>query len=188
MAQKIQTLFIDDIDGSEAVGTVRFGLDGTAYEIDLNAKHDEALHKALAQYVEAARRTHTAPRADRRRNRRSPQAAAGGAPSEEVRAWARQRGYKINERGRIPAAINAEYAASRNGVGLAPSAVTAEPAPEKDAAVPAAESAPIAAEAAAAPAKRSTTTRKAKGTAAAEPKAAAAARGSKAKAESGATT
>jgi hypothetical protein len=26
MAQKIQTLFIDDIDGSEAEGTIRFGL------------------------------------------------------------------------------------------------------------------------------------------------------------------
>ena len=29
MAQKIQTLFIDDLDGSAAEGTVRFGLDGT---------------------------------------------------------------------------------------------------------------------------------------------------------------
>ena len=39
MAQKIQTLFIDDLDGSEADGTVRFGLDGTDYEIDLNTEH-----------------------------------------------------------------------------------------------------------------------------------------------------
>ena len=38
MAQKIQTLFIDDLDGSEADGTVRFGLDGTDYEIDLNGE------------------------------------------------------------------------------------------------------------------------------------------------------
>jgi hypothetical protein len=36
MAQKVQTLFVDDLDGSEAEGTVRFGLDGTDYEIDLN--------------------------------------------------------------------------------------------------------------------------------------------------------
>ena len=35
MAQKVQTLFIDDIDGSAAEGTVRFGLDGKEYEIDL---------------------------------------------------------------------------------------------------------------------------------------------------------
>ena len=39
MAQKIQTLFIDDLDGSTAEGTIRFGLDGTEYEIDLNAEH-----------------------------------------------------------------------------------------------------------------------------------------------------
>ena len=43
MAQKIQTLFIDDLDGSEAEGTVRFGLDGAEYEIDLNAEHAQAL-------------------------------------------------------------------------------------------------------------------------------------------------
>ena len=34
VAQKIQTLFIDDLDGSSAEGTVRFGLDGVEYEID----------------------------------------------------------------------------------------------------------------------------------------------------------
>jgi hypothetical protein len=49
MAQKIQTLFIDDLDGSEAEGTVRFGLDGTDYEIDLNAGHAQALRDALAR-------------------------------------------------------------------------------------------------------------------------------------------
>ena len=47
MAQKIQTLFIDDLDGSAAEGTVRFGLDGTEYEIDLNAKHAQELRDAL---------------------------------------------------------------------------------------------------------------------------------------------
>jgi hypothetical protein len=43
VAQKIQTLFIDDLDGSAAEGTVRFGLDGTEYEIDLNAGHAKEL-------------------------------------------------------------------------------------------------------------------------------------------------
>src|SRR6516162_2046703 len=57
VAQKIQTLFIDDIDGSEAEGTVRFALDGAEYEIDLNAKNAEALRKAMSRYVEAARRS-----------------------------------------------------------------------------------------------------------------------------------
>ena len=56
MAQKRQTLFIDDLDGSAAEGTVRFGLDGAEYEIDLNAGHAQELRDALARYVGAARR------------------------------------------------------------------------------------------------------------------------------------
>jgi Lsr2 len=51
MMQKIQTLLIDDLDGGDAEGTVRFGLDGADYEIDLSAGHAEALRKALEPYV-----------------------------------------------------------------------------------------------------------------------------------------
>ena len=51
MAQKIQTLFIDDLDGSEAEGTVRFGLDETEFKIDLNAEHAQALRVALKIYA-----------------------------------------------------------------------------------------------------------------------------------------
>src|SRR5258705_13978516 len=56
MAQKVQTLFIDDLDGSAAEGTVRFGLDGVEYEIDLSAEHSQELRDALARYLGAARR------------------------------------------------------------------------------------------------------------------------------------
>ena len=56
MAQKVQILFIDDLDGSAAEGTVRFGLDSTEYEIDLNAEHAQKLRDALATYVRAGRR------------------------------------------------------------------------------------------------------------------------------------
>ena len=56
MAQKIQVLLIDELDGGEAEGTVRFGLDGVEYEIDLSAEHAEALRSALAPFISAARR------------------------------------------------------------------------------------------------------------------------------------
>jgi hypothetical protein len=56
MAQKVQTLFIDDLDGSAAEGTVWFGLDGVEYEIDLSAEHSQELRDALSRYVGAARR------------------------------------------------------------------------------------------------------------------------------------
>ena len=57
MAQKIQTLFVDDLDGSDAEGTVRFGLDGTNYEIDLSAVHAGELRSVLAPYARAGRMT-----------------------------------------------------------------------------------------------------------------------------------
>jgi len=56
MAQKVQTHFIDDLDGSEADGTVRFGLYSAEYEIDLNIGHARQLREALAPYIGAARR------------------------------------------------------------------------------------------------------------------------------------
>ncbi len=56
MAQKIQTLFVDDIDGSAAEGTIRFGLDGTDYEIDLSAAHAADLRAALARSSLPARK------------------------------------------------------------------------------------------------------------------------------------
>ena len=62
MAQKVQTILIDDLDGSQADSTVRFGLDGADYEIDLNAEHAHLLRDALVRYVNAARRTGNAAR------------------------------------------------------------------------------------------------------------------------------
>src|SRR6202043_3747305 len=73
MAQRIQTLLIDDLDGSEAAGTIRFGLDGAEYEIDLSAAHDDELRTALQRYLAHARRTGGTPRgaARARRDRKS---------------------------------------------------------------------------------------------------------------------
>jgi len=39
MAQKVTVELEDDLDGSPADETVRFGLDGTEYEIDLSEKN-----------------------------------------------------------------------------------------------------------------------------------------------------
>ena len=109
MAQKIQTLFIDDLDGSEAEGTVRFGLDGTEYEIDLNAEHARALRDALARYVGAARRAGGGARRPTRGRRR---AAASGADSTEVREWAKAQGIEVKDRGRIPAELVVRFKAA----------------------------------------------------------------------------
>jgi hypothetical protein len=92
MAQKVQTLFVDDLDGSQADGTVRFGLDGTEYEIDLNAKHATELRKALARYVDAARRVGASTRRPARSGRK---AQPNALNTTEVREWAKAQGIQV---------------------------------------------------------------------------------------------
>ena len=111
MAQKVQTLLIDDLDGSEAEGTVRFGLDGTEYEIDLNAEHARALRDALSRYVQAARRSGGA----RRPARSGRRARADGVDSTEVREWAKTQGIDMKDRGRVPAELVARFKAATTG-------------------------------------------------------------------------
>ncbi len=109
MAQKIQVLLIDDLDGGEAEGTVRFGLDGVEYEIDLSAEHAEALRRALAPFVGAARRS---PAAGRRPARGGRRAGAGGLDTTEVREWARAQGIEVKDRGRLPAEVVTRFRAA----------------------------------------------------------------------------
>ncbi|HXL94488.1 MAG TPA: Lsr2 family protein [Streptosporangiaceae bacterium] len=108
MAQQIQTLLIDDLDGSPAEGTVRFSLDGTSYEIDLSAEHAQALRGSLSRYADAAR-----PGPGTRRpakSRRKP--SAGGPDSTQVREWARSQGIDVKDRGRIPAELVVKFQAA----------------------------------------------------------------------------
>jgi len=60
VTQKIQTLFIDDLDGSEAEGTVASSSTAPTMRSTLNAEHAQALRDAPARYVRAARRVLTA--------------------------------------------------------------------------------------------------------------------------------
>jgi hypothetical protein len=109
VAQKIQTLLIDDLDGSAAEGTVRFGLDGTGYEIDLNAGHARELRDALARYVDAARRVSSSARRPSRGGRRG---SAGDLNAVEVREWARAQGIEVKDRGRVPADLIVKFRAA----------------------------------------------------------------------------
>ena len=110
MAQKIQTLFIDDLDGSAAEGTVRFGLDGTEYEIDLNARHARELRDALARYVDAARRAGGA--TARRPVRGARRGSASGLNTTEIREWAKTQGIDVKDRGRVPAELVVKFKAA----------------------------------------------------------------------------
>jgi hypothetical protein len=108
MAQRVNVILVDDIDGSDAAETVPFGLDGTQYEIDLNSGHAGELRELLDLYVKKARRvTGSAGRAGRVRR-----TGANDARNKEIRDWAREKGLDVNERGRIPAGIVAQFEAA----------------------------------------------------------------------------
>jgi hypothetical protein len=109
MAQKVQVLFIDDLDGSEAEGTVSFGLDGAHYEIDLNQVHARELRTILARYAGAGRKI-TGP--GRRPARRRGSAATEERDTTEIRDWAKANGFEVKDRGRIPAEVVARFQAA----------------------------------------------------------------------------
>jgi len=111
VAQKVQVILVDDLDGGTASETVSFALDGTAYEIDLSAKNAEKLRDVFAAYVGVARK---AGRASTRtaRGPRGGTAAADREQNQAIRAWAKKKGLKVSERGRIPAEIVEKYHAA----------------------------------------------------------------------------
>jgi Lsr2 len=100
MAQRIHVLLIDDLDG----GTVRFGLDGTEYEIDLSAAHSDELRKALGHYLAHARRAGSTTRSANRSRRGS-----AAVDTAKVRQWAKGQGIEVKERGRVPADVVKQY-------------------------------------------------------------------------------
>ena len=57
MAQQVNVKFVDDLDGSDAAGTVSFAIDGRAYEIDLSEDNAARLRDSLASFVAAARKS-----------------------------------------------------------------------------------------------------------------------------------
>jgi len=110
MAQKVQYLLVDDVDGGEADETVTFALDGVTYEIDLNAENAESLRESFATWVGHGRRVGgRSSRAKVPGVRRAAKTAAPAADLGEVRAWARDNGYTVSDRGRISGDVMAAY-------------------------------------------------------------------------------
>lgn len=106
MAHKVTVALEDDLDGGPAAETVRFAFEGTSYEIDLSAKNAAAFHTQLAPFIEHARRS------GRAQSRRPSRTAASRQRSGEIRAWAKDHGIEISERGRIPANVVEQYQAA----------------------------------------------------------------------------
>lgn len=106
MAQKMEITLVDDIDGTPAQETVTFAVDGVNYEIDLNEDHANALRESFAEWVAHARRA-GGRKVTTRRTRSAGSGASAGA--SKIREWARENGYTVSERGRIPAEVREAY-------------------------------------------------------------------------------
>jgi len=109
MATKISVALEDDLDGGPADETVRFGLGNAEYEIDLNKKNARAFRRQLAPFIEHARR------AGRGQRRRPVRTASSRQRSGDIRAWAKDNGIPVSDRGRIPASVVAQYDAATQG-------------------------------------------------------------------------
>ena len=106
MATKITVALEDDLDGGPASETVRFGLGGAQYEIDLNKKNARAFRKKLTPFVEHARKAGPGQRHGPARPASSRQRSA------DIRAWAKATGLAVSDRGRIPASVVNQYEAT----------------------------------------------------------------------------
>lgn len=105
MATRTTVTLEDDLDGGPAQETVRFGLGLAEYEIDLNAANASRFRAQLAPFADHARKLG-------RGQPGRPARPSARRNSAEVRAWAREHGMEISERGRIPASVTEQYEAA----------------------------------------------------------------------------
>ena len=106
MAKKVTVTLIDDYDGkSTADETVHFSIDGRNYEIDLSMKNAGKLRELLSPWVENSRKLGRTGRKTSGRQR----SAANAEQTAAIREWAREQGYEVSTRGRIPAEIVQAY-------------------------------------------------------------------------------
>lgn len=113
MARQVIETLIDDIDGKKADETVRFGLDGVDYSIDLSGRNAGKLRSLLSAYQEAGTRLGRAVASAPGRAGAVGRSRAGGRDENRaIREWAAKQGKELSDRGRIPAAIVDEYHAA----------------------------------------------------------------------------
>lgn len=109
-----------DLDDDEipAAETVTFGYEGYTYAFELCEQHLEEFNETIQAYIAAARlaegprrRRAAAAAPSAGRARRS--APAKGPESSDIRTWARENGFNVSDRGRIPGEVRSAYEAAR---------------------------------------------------------------------------
>ena len=110
MAQSVRLVLIDDLDGTEADQTVGFALDGVSYEIDLHDQHATQLRGDLGTWIEHARQVG----GRRVTNPRYGSPGAARRHLRQVRRWAQDHGYQVNDRGRVAQNVLDAYDTAHN--------------------------------------------------------------------------
>lgn len=101
VAQHMRVIVTDDLDGTEGAKTYRFAWQEASYEIDLSDAHRDELLRALQPYIDAGRRT--------KRSRAATPSRSSNEEQGQIRAWARDNGYEVSDRGRIPTKVVDAY-------------------------------------------------------------------------------
>lgn len=114
MASKVEVVLLDDVDGSTAVQTVTFGLDGVSYEIDLSESHAGELRDSLSTWIGHARRLgrNSQAKAGRAGGQARSTGASDGLDLVQVRSWARDNGFEVSDRGRVSSQVLESYRAA----------------------------------------------------------------------------
>ncbi len=111
MAQQFQVQYIDDLDGSNlgpVANTISFAFDGKEYAIDLSDENAARFREVMAPYIENGHRV----TGTKTRPARKAAARSSSGDTKTIREWARENGYEVSDRGRIPADIMDAYAAA----------------------------------------------------------------------------
>lgn len=107
MAQKVEIVLVDDLDGTPADETISFAFEGVEYELDLNTANAGKFREAIASWIGHSRRT-----GGRRRSgaAASPRGGSNRSEAAEIRAWAADQGIEVSSRGRIPVEVREAWA------------------------------------------------------------------------------
>jgi hypothetical protein len=127
----------DDLDGTIGAEQVVFGYEGKTYSIDLAEKNQKLFHEMMALYVAKAavigehhynpeatafegdldteltlledKVEQLTPRPQRKQKTRSKRKPNHEVNSSHVRAWAKENGFTVTDRGRLSAQVMAAY-------------------------------------------------------------------------------
>jgi hypothetical protein len=116
MARKVESTLVDDMTGDPADETVSFGLDGVEFEIDLSENNAGVLRDILADYANAGRKVGKRTAASNRHSRPSAASRGNREQTAAIRAWAREAGRQVSDRGRVSAEVAKAFEDAHRGL------------------------------------------------------------------------